>query len=190
MASQLYYHLLPIHTIINTSIKFTQKRRRLMALLLPCNRWVAFLVLSFPLVFGAPSVQAQTPGPSQSSGLTLNRQQAGSQSRLDFVNVKFEVDGKEKKKNFKIVLYLNNQIIEPLLVEGGFLVPPELKNQEHVDVRFKSGRYDLFSMRYTPQNSRVTGSLELTLNRSIRPMPRMKKLRTPRLSVTSILKPE
>ena len=64
---------------------------------------------------------------------------------MDFVRLKFEVDGKEKKQSYKILLYLNNQIIEPLLVDGGFLMPPELKDQEYLDFPFKSARYDLFS---------------------------------------------
>jgi TonB-like protein len=62
---------------------------------------------------------------------------------IDWVPVKFEVDGKEKHERYKILLYLKDgQSIEPLLVDGGFIVPPEVKSAEYVTVRFLSRRYD------------------------------------------------
>lgn len=57
--------------------------------------------------------------------------------------LRFEVDGKEVKEDFKITLYANNQIIEPLRVEDGFIVPPEIRSCENVGVRFLSENYDL-----------------------------------------------
>lgn len=60
------------------------------------------------------------------------------------VRVKFEVDGKEVSQKFKILLYVNGEVIEPPLSRSGFVVPPEVKNSEAVNVRFAAGGYDLF----------------------------------------------
>jgi hypothetical protein len=60
------------------------------------------------------------------------------------VKVTFEVDGKEVHQKFKIMLYAGDEIIEPRMVEGGFIVPPEIKKYEKVGVRFTSEGDDLF----------------------------------------------
>jgi hypothetical protein len=60
------------------------------------------------------------------------------------VNVKFEVDGKEVDQKFRVLLYVDNRVIGPTVVGKSFIVPPELKDQEKVNVRFLSGEYDLF----------------------------------------------
>ena len=65
-------------------------------------------------------------------------------AQTDCVKIKFEVDGKEVKQKFKIILYDNNKAIEPLVSENGFTVPLEIRNSEKVNVRFLSGEYDLF----------------------------------------------
>jgi hypothetical protein len=59
------------------------------------------------------------------------------------VRIKFEVDGKEVNQKFRVLLYVDNKVIEPTVVGKSFVVPPELKDQEKVNVRFLSGKYDL-----------------------------------------------
>lgn len=59
------------------------------------------------------------------------------------VTIKFEVDGKEVDQKFRVLLYFDNKVIEPTVVEKSFIVPPELKDQEKVNVRLLSGEYDL-----------------------------------------------
>ncbi len=86
---------------------------------------------------------SEHPSGDSSAGV----QAAGSiapTSALDWVRLKFEIDGKEKQQRYKIFFYVNGQEIEPMLVDGGFLVPPEVKNAKWTEVRFKSGAYDLF----------------------------------------------
>lgn len=60
------------------------------------------------------------------------------------VRIKFEVDGKEVDQKFRVLLYVDNKVMEPTVVGKSFVVPPELKGQEKVNVRFLSGEYDLF----------------------------------------------
>jgi hypothetical protein len=60
------------------------------------------------------------------------------------VKVNFEVDGKEVQQKFKIMIYAGDEIIEPALAGGGFVVPPEMKKYEKVGVRFLSEGDDLF----------------------------------------------
>jgi hypothetical protein len=65
---------------------------------------------------------------------------------VDWVRVKFEVDGKERLQSYKIFIYVNNQMLVPTLVDGGFIVPPELKTPEfdkHIELHFMSGDYEL-----------------------------------------------
>ncbi len=65
-------------------------------------------------------------------------------AQTNCVKVKFEVDGKEVRQKFKIVLYFNNAIIEPSVSKKGFAVPLEIGDSNEVSVRFLSGEYDLF----------------------------------------------
>lgn len=65
-------------------------------------------------------------------------------AQTNCVKVKFEVDGKEVRQRFKVLLYVNNEVIEPLMSENGFTVPPEIKDSEKVNVRFLSREYNLF----------------------------------------------
>ncbi|HEX8560408.1 MAG TPA: hypothetical protein VF668_20100 [Pyrinomonadaceae bacterium] len=67
---------------------------------------------------------------------------AGAQT--DLVKVKFEVDGDEVRQKFKVLLYLDDKVIEPAVSEGGFIAPPEVRSDERVNVRFLSGGYELF----------------------------------------------
>src|SRR2546421_10839113 len=60
------------------------------------------------------------------------------------VSIKFEVDGKEVDQKFKVQLYVDSKVIEPTVVGKSFIVPPELKEYEKVNVRFLSGKYDLY----------------------------------------------
>lgn len=57
--------------------------------------------------------------------------------------LRFEVDGKKVDRKFRIFLYVNNQIIEPQIVGDKFIVPPEIKKQQNVGVRFSCGKYNL-----------------------------------------------
>jgi hypothetical protein len=65
-------------------------------------------------------------------------------TQSDRVKVKFEVDGNEIKQKFKVMLYVDDQVIEPVMSRNRFMVPPEIKNNEWVNVRFLSGGYDLY----------------------------------------------
>jgi hypothetical protein len=71
---------------------------------------------------------------------------AGSvRAQSNCVKVKFEVDNKEiTSQDFKVKIYADGQIIEPVIYEHNFIVPPEVKNYEKVDVRFLFGKYNLF----------------------------------------------
>lgn len=57
--------------------------------------------------------------------------------------LRFEVDGKEVHKDFRILLYVNGKTIEPVRTGNSFAVPTELQGCENVGVRFLSGKYDL-----------------------------------------------
>lgn len=60
------------------------------------------------------------------------------------IKVKFIVDGEEVHQPFKIQLVLNQLVLKPRIKDGSFFLPGELANQEKVDVRFISGKYDLY----------------------------------------------
>lgn len=60
------------------------------------------------------------------------------------IKVKFEVDGKESHQPFRIQLVLNKLVLKVKVENGSFFLPGELANQEKVDVRFISGKYDLY----------------------------------------------
>ncbi len=57
--------------------------------------------------------------------------------------LKFEVDGKEVRKGFKVLLYIGGKTIEPARTGNSFVVPPEVQGHENIGVRFLSGKYDL-----------------------------------------------
>jgi hypothetical protein len=60
------------------------------------------------------------------------------------IKVKFEVDGKESNRPFKIFLSVKGSaIFEPPISDNSFVFPPELRNIEKVHLRLKSGKYDL-----------------------------------------------
>ena len=65
----------------------------------------------------------------------------GSQSGS--VKAKFEIDGKETKDKFRIVLYADGVATEPTISDDGTFSVPVL-NVPKVNVRFISGQYDLF----------------------------------------------
>lgn len=61
------------------------------------------------------------------------------------VKIKFEIEGKEViGQKFKILIYFDNQVIEPELTGNGFIVPPEITQHDEVGVRFIAGQYDLY----------------------------------------------
>ena|SRR4028118_32835 len=64
------------------------------------------------------------------------------QARTYPVEAKFEVDGKESKQRFRVVLYADGAPVEPTVTDDGQFYVPTL-SVEKVDVRFISGKYDL-----------------------------------------------
>jgi len=69
---------------------------------------------------------------------------SSAKAQTSCVKVKFEIDGIEVDQKFKVLVHINNEVIEPSIVGKGFIVPPDLKNHETVGVQFLSGEYDLF----------------------------------------------
>ena len=55
---------------------------------------------------------------------------------------KFEVDGKESKQKFRVLLYVDGAPVEPTVSDDGEFNVPAL-DVEWVDVRLISGRHDL-----------------------------------------------
>ena len=60
------------------------------------------------------------------------------------IKVKFKIDGEESHQPFRIQLVLNQLVLKVKVENGSFFLPGELANQEKVDVRFISGKYDLY----------------------------------------------
>jgi hypothetical protein len=58
------------------------------------------------------------------------------------VRAKFEVDGKESKRKFRVLLYADGAPIEPTVSDDGKFYVPAL-DIEWVDVRLISGKHDL-----------------------------------------------
>ena len=65
-------------------------------------------------------------------------------AQSEMVKVNFEIDGKEVREKFTIMIYTGDKIIEPCIGEDGFVVPPEVKKYEKVGVRFLSAGHDLY----------------------------------------------
>lgn len=57
--------------------------------------------------------------------------------------VRFEVDGKEVKKNYKVFFRSNDKWIELRKTSTGFVIPNELRNNEHLTVLIILGKYKL-----------------------------------------------
>lgn len=55
--------------------------------------------------------------------------------------VKFEVDGKEVKKNYKVSFRLNDNWIESEKTSTGFIIPNEFRDNEYLTVLIKLGKY-------------------------------------------------
>ena len=66
-----------------------------------------------------------------------------AQASSDFVKVSLERDGKPIEQKFKILIYTKYGSIEPLRFENGFVVPPEIKDLETVNVRILFGKYNI-----------------------------------------------
>jgi hypothetical protein len=72
--------------------------------------------------------------------LALSIAHGGAQAGI--VHAKFKVDGKESKDKFRIILYVNDEPIEPTVSDdGNFLMP--VVNLNKIDIRFISGEHDL-----------------------------------------------
>lgn len=85
------------------------------------------------------NVKYKTLSAAPSAQVAINSAQA--QDRKVKV-LRFEVDKKEIKSSFKIILYLNDKEIEPVRDGNSFFVPQEVDNSI-VTVRFISSGYDL-----------------------------------------------
>jgi hypothetical protein len=60
------------------------------------------------------------------------------------IKVKFEIDGEEIHKPFKILLSARGSaIFEPPITDGSFIFPPELRSYEKVNLRLLYKEYDL-----------------------------------------------
>lgn len=57
--------------------------------------------------------------------------------------VRFEVDGKEVKKNYKVFFRSNDKWIESKKTSTDFIIPTELRNNEHLTVLITLGKYKL-----------------------------------------------
>lgn len=64
-------------------------------------------------------------------------------AQTDQIKVRFRVDGKEVHHPFRIEISLNGFVLKPKVENGSFPYPAELLNDEKVDLRFISGKYDL-----------------------------------------------
>lgn len=71
-------------------------------------------------------------------GLTV----VGAANQTTSVKAKFEIDGKETKDKFRILLYVDGAATEPTVSDDGHFFVSAL-NAEKVDVRFISDKYDL-----------------------------------------------
>ena len=60
------------------------------------------------------------------------------------VKLRFEVDGKEvAKPKYSILIEVDGHQIEPVYTKTGFVVPDELSSGKEINLKFKSGEYDL-----------------------------------------------
>lgn len=57
--------------------------------------------------------------------------------------VRFEVDGKEVKKNYRVFFRSNDKWIESKKILTGFIVPIELRDTEYLTVLITVGKYKL-----------------------------------------------
>jgi hypothetical protein len=65
-----------------------------------------------------------------------------AQASSDFVKVNLERDGKPIEQKFKMLIYTKYGVIEPLRFENRFVIPPEIRNLETVNVRILFGKYN------------------------------------------------
>lgn len=56
---------------------------------------------------------------------------------------RIEVDGKEVKKDYKVLFFSNDQWIEANRIATGFIVPEQLRNDEFLSVQIAFGKYKL-----------------------------------------------
>jgi len=66
----------------------------------------------------------------------------GAVPQSGLVKAKFQIDGKESKAKFRILLYADGVATEPTISDDGYFSVPPL-NVRTVDVRFISGKYNL-----------------------------------------------
>jgi hypothetical protein len=57
--------------------------------------------------------------------------------------VRFEIDGKEVKKNYKVFFRFNDKWIESKKTSTGFIIPTEMRSDEYLTVLITFGKYKL-----------------------------------------------
>jgi hypothetical protein len=60
------------------------------------------------------------------------------------IKIRFEIDGKHVRQPFRINVFRNGLVFRPKIAHGTFVFPPELLADEKVNLRFISGKYDLY----------------------------------------------
>jgi hypothetical protein len=78
------------------------------------------------------------------TGVILSGFTQTSKAQTKNVKVRFEVDGKEvAKPNYNILIEVDGRQIEPDYTKKGFVVPEEVSSGQEINLKFKSGEYDL-----------------------------------------------
>jgi hypothetical protein len=78
------------------------------------------------------------------TGVILSGFTQTSKAQTKNVKVRFEVDGKEvAKPNYNILIEVDGRQIEPVYTKMGFVVPKEVSSGQEINLKFKSGKYDL-----------------------------------------------
>jgi len=60
------------------------------------------------------------------------------------IKIRFEIDGKHVHQPFRIEISRNGLVLRPKITNGAFVFPPELLADEKVNLRFISGKHDLY----------------------------------------------
>jgi hypothetical protein len=109
------------------------------------RQYSIYIPYKYEWEFGEPSVKSDEPQHRvyfHTHNLSENSASKKSISGRQVKVLRFEVDKKEIKSSFKIILYLNDKEIEPVRDGNSFFVPQEVDNSI-VTVRFISSGYDL-----------------------------------------------
>jgi hypothetical protein len=69
---------------------------------------------------------------------------AAANAQATRVRFRLEIGGKQVESHPKIILYAGDKEIQAPVVGHTFTVPPEVEKLQKVNVRFLTGKYDLF----------------------------------------------